>query len=293
MKLLYGIAFVSAVATLVNGLSFSEIADESAPSPRDADLTSDEESRIYGGSNADINKYPYVAALLVEGTDDVPFCSGTLIAPQYVLTTATCIKWFPLGVQVSLGTPRVKDRKSGKAGQIRAVEVFRHPLHNSTLLTYDVALLKLEKPSTHKPARLCDADGSDNKPGTMATVLGWGLLKEEVVAETLQSVDAEIIPDDECGKYAIDTDVTLCAGTERGKGFCLSDLGGPLIANDVVVGIASAFPSDAADCGDLPGIYTRVSRSLDFVTDIVNGGSSGNITVAFSVLNDLVKNSNI
>ncbi|RAW20423.1 hypothetical protein PC110_g23135, partial [Phytophthora cactorum] len=172
MKLLCGIAFVSAVATLVNGLSFSEIADESAPSPvlasqergDDTGLTSDEESGIYGGSNADINKYPYVAALLVEGTDDVPFCSGTLIAPQYVLTTATCIKWFPLDLQVSLGTPRVKDRKSGKAGQIRAVEVFRHPLHNSTLLTYDVALLKLEKPSTHKPARLCDADGSDNKP---------------------------------------------------------------------------------------------------------------------------------
>ncbi|KAG3183287.1 hypothetical protein PC128_g14265 [Phytophthora cactorum] len=264
MKLLCGIAFVSAVATLVNGLSFSEIADESAPSPvlasqergDDTGLTSDEESGIYGGSNADINKYPYVAALLVEGTDDVPFCSGTLIAPQYVLTTATCIKWFPLDLHVSLGTPRVKDRKSGKAGQIRAVEVFRHPLHNSTLLTYDVALLKLEKSSTHKPARLCDADGSDNKPGTMATVLGWGLLKEEVVAETLQSVDAEIIPDDD-------------------------DLGGPLIANDVVVGIASVLPGD---CGDLPSLYTRVSRSLDFVTDIVNGGSTGNVTDSLSAL---------
>ncbi|KAG2883871.1 hypothetical protein PC117_g25925 [Phytophthora cactorum] len=278
MKLLYGIAFVSAVATLVNGLSFSEIADESAPSPRDADLTSDEESRIYGGSNADINKYPYVAALFVEGTDGVPFCGGTLIAPQYVLTTVPCLEWFPLDLQVSLGTPRGKGRKSRKAEQIRAVEAFRHPLHNSTWLTYDVALLKLEKPSTHKPARLCDADGSDNKPGTMATVLGWGEVKKEVVAETLQSVDAKIIPDDECGKYAIDTDVTLCAGTERGKGFCGGDLGGPLIANDVVVGIASALPGDTGDCGDLPSLYTRVSHVLDFVTDVVNGGSTGNVT---------------
>ncbi|KAF4043254.1 Trypsin [Phytophthora infestans] len=142
-------------------------------------------------------------------------------------------------------------------------------------LTNDVAVLKLEKSSSHKPARLGDADGSDDKPKTKATVLGWGEVNQKDLPDTLQAVDVEIIPDDQCAEYTIDTDVTLCAGTERGKGFCGSDMGGPLIANNVVVGIANALPGAAADCGELPGLYTRVSYVVDCITDILNGGSSG------------------
>ncbi|KAG6946296.1 hypothetical protein JG688_00016111 [Phytophthora aleatoria] len=223
MKLLHGIAFVSAMATLAAGFSFSEItAAQSAPSNGRndvTDVTSDEESRMFGGSNADNKKHPYVAELLAKSITDERFCGGTLIAPQYVLTAAE---------------------------QIRVVETYRHPVFNSTWLPYDVALLKLEKPSTHKPARLCDADGSDNKPGTMASVFG-------------------------------NTDFTFCT---TGKGFCDGDTGGPLIANGVVVGtcIASMLPGDAGDCGDRHSLYARVSHVLDYISDIVNGGSTGNDT---------------
>ncbi|KAG3237549.1 hypothetical protein PI124_g17458 [Phytophthora idaei] len=48
----------------------------------DTDLASDEESRIYGGANADINKYPSVAAVLAEGTDGKLLCGGMPIAPH-------------------------------------------------------------------------------------------------------------------------------------------------------------------------------------------------------------------
>ncbi|KAF4043255.1 hypothetical protein GN244_ATG04465 [Phytophthora infestans] len=53
-------------------------------------------------------------------------------------------------------------------------------------------------------------------------------------------------------------------------------MGGPLIANNVVVGIANAHPGAAADCEELPGLYTRVSNVVDYTTDILNGGFSGN-----------------
>ncbi|ETK97215.1 hypothetical protein L915_00214 [Phytophthora nicotianae] len=281
MKLLQSVSLVSAMATLVNGFSFSTITGESSPSKGlidDTDLTPDEESRIYGGSNADISKYSYVAKLIPGDAEDVLLCGGTLIAPQYVLTTVYCLGWFPLDLHVSLGGQKNKHKGSPKSERIRAVELFRHPMYNSTWYTYDVAVIKLEKPSTHKPARLTGADGSDAKAGTIATVFGWGEISKEKNAEALQSVAAKIIPDDECSKYAIDTDVTLCAGTERGKGFCGGDFGAPLISKGVVVGIASTFPGEANDCGELPGMYTRVSHVLDYINDVVNGGSTGNVT---------------
>ncbi|KAG2989940.1 hypothetical protein PC118_g5869 [Phytophthora cactorum] len=133
---------------------------------------------MFGGSNADIKNHPYVAELLAKSIDDEPFCGGTLIAPQYVLTAVSCLAWLPFDMHVSLGGQKNKGRSSRKAEQIRVVETYRHPVFNSTWLPYDVALLKLKKPSTHKPARLCDADGSDNKPGTMASVFGAVKLQE-------------------------------------------------------------------------------------------------------------------
>ncbi|EEY58831.1 serine protease, putative [Phytophthora infestans T30-4] len=165
----------------------------------DTDLTPDEENRGFGGSDTDISKYPFVAGLILERTDDEPICGGTLVAPLFVMTSAYCIEPFT-----------------------------------------NVALLKLEKPSTRKPAPLADINRSDEKCGTMAAAAaGWGYTKEHAVPDTLQVVDVKIILDNECVKYSVNTDVTLCAGTEHGEGVCYGDYGSPLIANGAVVGIAS------------------------------------------------------
>ncbi|KAG3052558.1 hypothetical protein PI124_g23852 [Phytophthora idaei] len=87
---------------------------------------------------------------------------------------------------------------------IRAVEAYRHPLYrlssDFTVLTHDVALLKLETSSKLQPARLAAAHGSDNEPGVMATALGWGLVDNETYSDTLRTVDVEIITNKKCAK---------------------------------------------------------------------------------------------
>ncbi|POM72325.1 Hypothetical protein PHPALM_10973 [Phytophthora palmivora] len=116
----------------------------------------------------------------------------------------------------------------------------------------------------------------------MATTLGWGLVNNETYSDILQTVDVEIITNTKCAKLYADADEistvddsVICAGTGNGKDTCNGDSGGPLLVNDVLVGVVSAGPDV---CGVLPGTYTRVSYALDFINDIIDGKSTGNVT---------------
>ncbi|ETI41494.1 hypothetical protein PPTG_03295 [Phytophthora nicotianae INRA-310] len=169
---------------------------------------------------------------------------------------------------------------------IRAIEAYRHPLYrllrSTKGITHDVALLKLERPSKLQPAHLPAVDGSDNKPGVIASALGWGLVNNETSSDILQTVDVEIITNKKCAKlysYAAENstvdDSVICAGLGGGKDSCNGDSGGPLLVHDVVVGITSSGPDE---CGVLPATYARVSNALSFIHDIKAGGSTKNVT---------------
>ncbi|KAI9980072.1 hypothetical protein PInf_026841 [Phytophthora infestans] len=160
-----------------------------------------------------------------------------------------------------------------------------------TPLTHDVALLKLDTPSKIQPARLPFVNGSDNEPGVMATALGWGLVSNETSSELLQTVDVEIITNKKCarlyaeaGKQSLFDDSMICADKAKGKDICSGDSGGPLLVGDVVVGIVTFGPEE---CGVLPGIYARVYVVLEFINDIQNGASTGNVTALLTVPNFL------
>ncbi|POM80542.1 Serine protease trypsin-like protein [Phytophthora palmivora] len=297
MKIIQVGLFASMLTTLAYGFKFPGLS---------TDLTPGEENRIYGGSNARIDNHGYTVSLHSNGPDSEFFCAGTLITPNFILTAGLCLEDLMYNVYASLGSKHRMGGDSGKSEKIRVVEAFRHPsyyvstksltvTHNMALLkletpsktksqtvTHNMALLKLETPSKIQPVLLADADGSDNKPGSIATAINWGLVNDESSSDTLQTMDVEIITNAKCAKLYDDAgentkvdDSVICAGTVNGKDMCTGEGGGPLIVNGVLVGIASDGPDD---CGVLPVTFTRVSNALDFIDDVLDGKSSGNVT---------------
>ncbi|KAG7379734.1 hypothetical protein PHYPSEUDO_008228 [Phytophthora pseudosyringae] len=269
--------FASALAaTLTQGYTFTETSDSSADSAteKSTGLSVNEEDRIYGGSEADASKYPYIVSLRQDEAGGSTYCGGTLIASQYVVTAAHCVKTDEGTIYASIGS--AFGSGSGDGQQIKVIEGFRHPMYNKSEHLYDVGVLKLEQEVSTDTINLCAADGSDNEVGTVATVRGWGLTENGSQSLVLEEVNVEIVSNAECNKEYSDriTEGMMCAGQGDGRDTCNGDSGGPLIENDVLIGIVSW----GGKCGVNAGVYTRISYVLDYVNDVVGGGTGSSFT---------------
>ncbi|KAG7388816.1 hypothetical protein PHYBOEH_007678 [Phytophthora boehmeriae] len=275
MKLSQVGAFLATLTTFACGYSFSDFSKASDLPAANTDLDestelkTDEEERIIGGLEASIAGFPYAVGLYSKHFDldnFYFFCGGVLIAPQYVATAEHCT--MITDTYVSVGAQYAARPRKNNGKRIRVVERSRPIYKNGQ--SFDIGLLKLETPVTDQPVRLCAADGSDNEVGTMGTVLGWGKTENSTSSFSMRSVDVEIISNRKCSTY-FDSEITdnqLCAGTGNGKNACTVDSGGPLVVDDVLVGIYTGSKS----CSKKPGIYTRVGSMLDYINNVVTYG---------------------
>ncbi|KAG3235471.1 hypothetical protein PI124_g19495 [Phytophthora idaei] len=193
--------FISALAaTLTRGYTFSETGDLSTNSAtqESTGLTVNEESRIYGGSEADASKCPYIVSLRKDEADGSTYCGGTLIASQYVVTAGHCVKTDENTIYASIGS--AFGSGSGDGQQVKVVEGYRHPLYNKSEHLYDVGVIKLEKEVSTDTIDLCAADGSDNEVRSVATVRGWGLTENGSQSRVMEEVSVKIISNAECNK---------------------------------------------------------------------------------------------
>ena len=75
-------------------------------------------------------------------------------------------------------------------------------------------------------------------------------------SDRLQILFLVTLDDADC--HVADRDVNLCTLTEYGQGFCTSDLGGPLVANDQLIGIANW--NHPCGMGLMEDVYVRISH---------------------------------
>uniref|UniRef100_A0AAV1UMX2 Peptidase S1 domain-containing protein n=1 Tax=Peronospora matthiolae TaxID=2874970 RepID=A0AAV1UMX2_9STRA len=269
MKLAQILAFAwPTVSFVTDGYEFSSTRTSDTVASTPVKNSVNEENSIYGGSEADIQDYPFVSSLRFEAKDKT-FCGGSLIDAQYIVTAGHCVKKKGGTVIAHLGTALGAGPTSGEE-KIKVVAEFRHPMYVEKTHLYDVGLMKLERPSKHKPVKLCAVDGSDNEVGTEGTVLGWGKTENGSVSKTLQRVNLGVISNAECNKLYNNriTESMMCAGNGGGKDSCNGDSGGPLVTKN---GTLIGFVSWGGKCGVSAGVFMRLTSVMEFINGVLSG----------------------
>jgi secreted trypsin-like serine protease len=232
---------------------------------------------IVGGTKTKRGDFPDCCAV---GNDAQFFCTGTLIAPNVVVTAKHCPAALPI-TRVFLKGNDITRPASGE--EVRVAEVFLHPDKK-----VDLAVLLLETNATVPPRHV--AQGTEMDGAKVAQLVGFGTVDlggtvgygiKRQVKVGIVSLDCSDPAD--VAKYGCRSDYEVVAG-HRGlkKDSCRGDSGGPLyiaapedVGGYYLLGATSRGSLDAkAVCGD-GGVYVRVDKFLDWIKEVTGAQIEG------------------
>ncbi|XP_026196356.1 complement factor D [Anabas testudineus] len=237
---------------------------------------------IIGGREAAPHSRPYMASIQVPEGDNLKHeCGGFVIADQWVMTAAHCLPTGPNGRKVVLGVHSLSEPEETKQ-TFDILELYNHPQFSTTNYDNDIALIKLDRPFNASEAvravEFLRTGGTNPDTGAEVETAGWGSTDnlgsrpdklKEVVVEVMSS--ARCKRSDYFGRKFTSNMICAhkvcpdpCNQPVKKEDSCDGDSGGPLLFNNVVVGITS---NGGMKCGLIkkPGIYTIISHYTEWV----------------------------
>ena len=239
---------------------------------------------IVGGTVAPIGAYPFFVSVK-RASDNFAFCGGTLVSSVWVLTAAHCVDGGVTAASLKLviGANQLNNEAPGDIRSATAIHL--HPSWNPSTFDNDVAMLRLNTPSTKAWARLAEPIDPVN-PGNTVRAIGHGHTTQGGVASNdLRQVDLPIQSDatmSDPAQYgaSFHGGVMLGAGPlAGGMDTCQGDSGGPLfIAGGQVRLVGDTSWGSGCAQPNKPGIYGEIYQGAlrTFVNGLVGRPANDN-----------------
>ena len=229
---------------------------------------------IVGGAIASPGAQPslaFVSGQFANGSGES--CSGTVVAPDLILTAGHCaeniltgVPYRPQDLEVITGRENLSDDSEGQ--ELTVSHVWVNPGFHPPSETGDAALLQLTR-QTRAPALPLDAeyDPSGIQTGSQGAVFGWGKTSGTAtgISQQLKTASLAVQTQSNCQTAwgdTFDTGSQFCVldpPPQDDAGVCSGDSGGPFIQDvggvPTEVGLAIYVAGDCSTA--VPDVFTR------------------------------------
>ncbi|KAI8323587.1 hypothetical protein GQ54DRAFT_303233 [Martensiomyces pterosporus] len=258
--------------------------------------------RVIGGHPASKDRFGSTAYLqMASFIWKAAMCTGTLVAPNVVVTAAHCMmatsfaSYTSSDVQVAFGLAAPNPTKRVKGYSVS--KVVTHPGFNKKTLANDILLLILDSNIPSSVATTAKIYSGDYFVDTPTTAAGFGITdthNNQSLATQLMEVNLFVGSDKFCKKTDpyFNHNIQICTDGAPGVDTCLGDSGGPLITpvdngpGFALLGLTSFGGKGGGNLADkcavagLPGYYTRLAPYINWIA-----GAAGIDAASISVAN--------